>query len=58
VGRVNQRLSTTERIRRQSLVAPFAVENGFLTPTQKVRRRLVIAAYAERLKPQPLSVRT
>ncbi len=58
VGRVNQRLSTTERIRRQSLVAPFAVENGFLTPTQKVRRRLVIAAYAERLKPQGISLRT
>jgi long-chain acyl-CoA synthetase len=41
---VNQRLTITERIRKHALVAPFTVENGLLTPTQKIRRLLVIRA--------------
>jgi len=42
VARVNLRLSTTERIRRHAIVPQFTVENGLLTPTQKIRRMLVI----------------
>ena len=47
VTRVNHRLSVTERIRRHAVVAPFTVENGLLTPTQKIRRMLVIRANLE-----------
>jgi len=46
VIRVNKRLSVTERIRRHALVDAFTLENGLLTPTQKIRRRLVIQAHA------------
>ena len=44
ITRVNHRLSVTERIRKHAEVAPFTVENGLLTPTQKIRRMLVIRA--------------
>ena len=44
ITRVNHRLSVTERIRKHAVVAPFTVENGLLTPTQKIRRMLVIRA--------------
>lgn len=44
VARANKRLSVTERIRRHALVAPFTIENGLLTPSQKIRRMLVIRA--------------
>jgi long-chain acyl-CoA synthetase len=44
VNRMNMRLSVTERIRRHALVAPFTLENGLLTPSQKIRRMLVIRA--------------
>jgi long-chain acyl-CoA synthetase len=37
----------TERIRKHVVVAPFTVENGLLTPTQKIRRMLVIRANAD-----------
>jgi long-chain acyl-CoA synthetase len=47
ITRVNHRLSVTERIRKHAVVAPFTVENGLLTPTQKIRRMLVIRANAE-----------
>jgi long-chain acyl-CoA synthetase len=47
VNRVNLRLSVTERIRRHAVVPPFTVENGLLTPTQKIRRMLVIRANSD-----------
>ena len=40
--RANQRLSVTERVRRHGIVPAFTVENGLLTPTQKIRRPLVL----------------
>jgi long-chain acyl-CoA synthetase len=47
VNRTNHRLSVTERIRKHAVVPAFTVENGLLTPTQKIRRMLVIRANAE-----------
>jgi long-chain acyl-CoA synthetase len=47
VNRTNMRLSVTERIRKHAVVAPFTVENGLLTPSQKIRRVLVIRANAQ-----------
>jgi long-chain acyl-CoA synthetase len=58
VARVNTRLSVTERIRRHACVPPFTLENGLLTPTQKIRRPLVLAAHAPevaRLQGGPLA---
>jgi long-chain acyl-CoA synthetase len=46
VNRTNLRLSVTERVRRHAVVPPFTTENGLLTPTQKIRRVLVIRANA------------
>ena len=46
VSRVNQRLSVRERIRKHAIVAAFTVENGLLTPTQKIRRRAVLERFA------------
>jgi long-chain acyl-CoA synthetase len=46
ISRTNHRLSVTERIRRHALVAPFTIENGLLTPSQKIRRVLVMRANA------------
>jgi long-chain acyl-CoA synthetase len=46
INRTNHRLSVTERIRRHALVAPFTIENGLLTPSQKIRRVLVLRANA------------
>lgn len=50
VGRVNAKLSTIERIRRTAAVPPFTVENGMLTPTMKVKRRVVLAEHAAQLE--------
>ncbi len=47
VNRTNHRLSVTERIRKHAIVPPFTVENGLLTPTQKIRRLMVIRANAK-----------
>ena len=47
VDRANKRLSATERVRRHAVVAPFTIENGLLTPSQKIRRLLVIRANAQ-----------
>ena len=49
VNRTNLRLSVTERIRKHALVQPFTIENGLLTPSQKIRRVLVIRANAHTL---------
>jgi long-chain acyl-CoA synthetase len=47
VNRTNLRLSVTERIRKHALVPPFTIENGLLTPSQKIRRVLVMRANAD-----------
>ena len=44
ISRTNYRLSVTERIRKHAMVAPFTIENGLLTPSQKIRRVLVMRA--------------
>lgn len=48
VKRVNAKLSNIERIRRfQVLPEGFTVENGLLTPTMKIKRRLVLERYSD-----------
>ena len=50
VDRANMRLSQIERVRRFIIAAdPFSTENSQLTPTLKVRRHVVRAAYADQL---------
>ena len=48
VRRANERLSPIERVRRFEIMPePFSVENGFMTPTLKLRRHLIVKANQE-----------
>jgi long-chain acyl-CoA synthetase len=50
VDRVNADLSVIERIRRFITAdEPFSIENEQLTPSMKIRRHVISAAYGERL---------
>jgi long-chain acyl-CoA synthetase len=50
VDRVNAELSIIERVRRFILAdEAFSVENEQLTPSMKIRRHVIRAAYGERL---------
>jgi long-chain acyl-CoA synthetase len=50
VARVNARLSSVERIRHTVALPPFTVEAGTLTPTMKIKRRVVLEANAATLE--------
>ena len=50
VARLNARLSITERIRRHSLVPPFTIENGLLTPSHKIRRGHVLRTHWDAIR--------
>jgi long-chain acyl-CoA synthetase len=51
VERVNQGLSPLERVRRFTLARePFTVENQMMTPTLKIRRHTIQAAYGEAIE--------
>jgi len=51
VDRVNADLSVIEKVRRFIVAdAPFTVENEQLTPSMKIRRHVIKAAYGDRLE--------
>ncbi len=51
VARANAHLSPIERVRRFDLLAePLTIENGFVTPTLKIKRHLVIRRYRDRFE--------
>ena len=51
VNRVNTDLATGERVRRIMLIhEPFTTDNEMMTPSLKVRRHKVMAAYGDRLE--------
>jgi len=46
VTRVNQRLSSVERVRHFAIAAePFTIANGQMTPTLKIKRHVICEAY-------------
>lgn len=48
VDRINQTLAGYERIKRHALLErPFTIESGELTPSMKVKRRVVVERYAD-----------
>ncbi len=49
VARANKRLSVTERVRKHIVVPSFTVDNGLLTPTQKIKRAQVLRRHAAAL---------
>jgi long-chain acyl-CoA synthetase len=50
VDEVNQRLARFEKLKRVLLVAEeFSAENGVLTPTMKLRRRVVEERYRRQI---------
>ena len=50
VERVNAKLSPVERVRRFALASePFSLENNMLTPSLKIRRHVIKAAYGATL---------
>jgi len=51
IDRVNARLSNIEKIRRFAVAPePFSIENGMMTPSLKIRRHKIRAAYGEMLE--------
>lgn len=50
VRRVNAKLPGPERVRKWATVAPFTVEDGTLTPTMKVKRRVVLERQASAIE--------
>jgi long-chain acyl-CoA synthetase len=51
VDRVNSELSVIEKVRRFTIAdAPFTVENEQMTPSMKIRRHVIKAAYGDRLE--------
>ncbi|RMD87931.1 MAG: long-chain fatty acid--CoA ligase [Alphaproteobacteria bacterium] len=51
VARVNKRLAPVERVRRFAIARePFSIENEQMTPTLKVRRHVITAAYRDVLE--------
>ena len=51
VGRVNDRLSVIEKVRRFIVAdAPFTIENALMTPTLKLRRFRITEIYGDRLE--------
>jgi long-chain acyl-CoA synthetase len=50
VDRTNQELSVIEKVRKFTIAdEPFSVENGQMTPTLKIRRPHIRAAYQDRI---------
>lgn len=49
VAAANRALSSPERIRRHAVVDRFTLANALLTPTQKIRRALVLAAHSDQI---------